>query len=105
MPTILVDSLWPRGLSKEKARVDLWVRDVAPSRELRRWFDHRPERWDEFKRRYAKELETNPERLGELEKAVRGHRMTFLFASREERVNNARALKLYLEARLQGESR
>jgi uncharacterized protein YeaO (DUF488 family) len=96
---ILVERLWPRGLSKEKAQIDLWLKDAAPSTELRRWFNHQPPKWTEFKRRYFIELdrrETSLEPI--LERAPTGH-VTFVFASRESQFNNAVALKEYIDRR------
>ncbi len=94
---ILVERLWPRGLSKENASVDYWAKDTAPSHELRKWFEHDPEKWAEFKHRYFSELDANEDRVAELREHMRGGSTTFVFASREERVNNAVALKEYLE--------
>lgn len=96
---ILIDRLWPRGLSKARAGVDLWARDVAPSAELRRWYRHEADKWPEFKRRYHAELDANADGVAALMSQVEGHDATLLFASREERLNNAFALKEYLEAR------
>jgi len=97
---ILVDRLWPRGVSKERADVAYWARDVAPSNELRKWYGHDHERWDEFKERYAAELGANAEAVDELVGAMGKSRIvTFVFSSKEEDLNNARALKEYLEAR------
>ncbi len=96
---ILVDRLWPRGLSKEKAAVDYWARDVAPSSELRRWYGHAPEKWPEFKRRYFAELDTNGEGVAQLRNALGRGGATLLFGSAELRLNNAAALKEYLESR------
>lgn len=93
---ILVDRLWPRGLSKQDARIDLWPKEVAPSSELRRWFNHEPDRWTEFKRRYFKELGGRQEFLEPILERVRADEVTFLFASRESRFNNAVALKEYV---------
>ena len=97
---ILVERLWPRGLSKQDAKIDLWAKDAAPSPELRRWFDHDPKKWTEFKRRYFKELETRHAALEPILKRVRTGRVTFVFASREARFNNAVALKEYVERAL-----
>lgn len=97
---ILVDGLWPRGLAKEKAGVDLWVKEIAPSKELRQWFAHDPGRWDEFKRRYFRELDANKEAVTRLLEAAQGQKATLLFAARDQSRNNAVALKEYLE--LQG---
>jgi uncharacterized protein YeaO (DUF488 family) len=94
---VLVDRLWPRGLTKEKARVDLWLREIAPGDALRQWFNHEPEKWEEFKKRYAKELESRPELLEQLRQYLEKGKVTLLFGSKEERYNNARALQEYLE--------
>ncbi|HJU87391.1 MAG TPA: DUF488 family protein [Gemmatimonadota bacterium] len=94
---VLVERLWPRGLSKEDAKIDLWAKEAAPSAELRRWFDHRPDRWPEFKRRYFRELDSRDDALQPLHEHVRAGHVTFVFASRETRFNNAVALKEYLE--------
>lgn len=69
---VLVDRLWPRGISKEKAKLDLWLKEIAPSAGLRKWFGHEPEKWDEFKKRYFSELEANPETVLLLKNAVGG---------------------------------
>ena len=94
---ILVERLWPRGLSKGNAKIDLWAKDAAPSPELRRWFNHEPDKWREFKRRYFGELQARAEALEPIRARVRAGRVTFVFASREMRFNNAVALKDYLE--------
>lgn len=96
---ILVERLWPRGLSKDAAKVDLWTKDVAPSPELRKWFDHEPGRWEEFKRRYFEELRGHDEAIEPIDDRLRRGPVTFVFASRESRYNNAVALKEYLDAR------
>jgi uncharacterized protein YeaO (DUF488 family) len=96
---VLVDVLWPRGLSKAAAAVDLWLKDIAPSRPLRQWFKGDPSRWAEFKRRYAEELETlgaHSPAVAALAGAVRRGRVTLLFGSRDERHNTAVALQSYL---------
>lgn len=95
---ILVERLWPRGLSKQDAKVDLWAKDAAPSTELRRWFDHDPDKWAEFKRRYFEELCERREALEPILERIREDTVTFVFASRETRFNNAVALKEYLES-------
>ena len=87
---VLVDRLWPRGLKKEQAQIDLWLREAAPSNELRRWFGHDPMRWNEFRRRYAAELERNLQALAPL-LDIRGT-VTLLFAARDLEHNNAVAL-------------
>ncbi|MGN2390078.1 DUF488 domain-containing protein [Pelomicrobium sp. G1] len=95
---VLVDRLWPRGLSKDAARVDLWLKDIAPSDALRKWYGHDPARWDEFRRRYFSELEARRERLEELKERARRGRVTLLFGARDEERNNAVALRQYLES-------
>lgn len=97
---ILVDRLWPRGLSKEKAEIDLWAREVAPSNELRKWYDHEPGKWDEFRRRYFAELAEVEEELEPVLERVRQGPVTFVYSSRETELNNAVALKEYVEERL-----
>jgi len=96
---VLVDRLWPRGLSRESAKVDLWLRDAAPSDELRRWFGHDPSKWDEFKRRYFEELRGNRAVDKPLEVLRSGKTVTLLYAARSP-YNNAVALKEYLESLL-----
>jgi uncharacterized protein YeaO (DUF488 family) len=99
---VLVDRLWPRGLTKEAARVDLWARELAPSHGLRRWFGHDPSRWEEFRRRYREELQRPEvqEALAELVKRARGGNVTLLFGARDERHNNAVVLAEVLRERL-----
>jgi len=94
---ILVERLWPRGVSKQDARIDLWPKEAAPSTELRRWFAHDPEKWKAFKRRYFAELKKRPEALAPIRERVEAGPVTFVFASRELRFNNAVALKEYVE--------
>lgn len=94
---ILVERLWPRGLSKKNAQIDLWAKEAAPSSELRRWFSHEPEKWAEFKRRYFDELCDREDSLAAIREHVRAGAVTFVFASRETRFNNAVALEEYLE--------
>ena len=93
---ILIERLWPRGLSKELAVVDFWAMDTAPSHDLRAWFDHDPEKWKAFKTWYFAELDANEDDVAELREHLRGDAATFVFASREERFNNAVALREYL---------
>ena len=88
---ILVDRLWPRGISKEKAAFDEWMKEVAPTSELRKWFDHRPERWDEFKERYRAELQGNPA-VETLRARVAAGRVTLLYGSRNREFNHAAVL-------------
>ena len=95
---VLVERLWPRGRSKERVRVDRWIKEAGASTELRRWFGHDPARWEEFRRRYADEVRARPDVLEELRDVLREHRtVTFLFAARDEEHNNAVALKELLE--------
>lgn len=101
---VLVDRLWPRGLARDAARVDHWLRNVAPSDELRRWYGHAPERWPEFKARYHEELRTaHHEELHLLRMLAAGAgRVTLLFAARDVARNNAVALKTFLEQEQDG---
>jgi uncharacterized protein YeaO (DUF488 family) len=96
---ILVDRLWPRGLSKERAQVDLWLREIAPTHELRKWYSHDPAKWQEFKARYAKEMKDKEDLIGEILRKAKGGTITFLYGSTEQRLNNAVALKEYVEAK------
>lgn len=95
---VLVDRVWPRGVKKEDARIDLWLKDVAPSTELRKWFGHDPEKWDEFQARYRAELEGN-EALAELRKLSRKGRLTLVYGARDEKHNNAQALRRLIARR------
>ena len=95
---ILVDRLWPRGLSREKAEIDDWLREIAPSNGLRRWYVHDPDKWPEFKARYFAELDANPDAVAQLRRHLGEGAITFLFSSKEPRLNNAFALKEYLES-------
>lgn len=103
---VLVDRLWPRGLSKEAARVDLWARELAPSDRLRRWFGHDPLKWEEFRRRYREELSRSPARelVQQLAERARRGTVTLLFGARDERHNNAVVLAEVLQERLAGTS-
>ncbi len=93
----LVDRLWPRGVKREALRLTGWIKEVAPSNELRNWYGHDPERWPEFQRRYFAELDRMPETWKPLLEAGRTGTVTLLFGSRELNLNNATALKIYLE--------
>jgi uncharacterized protein YeaO (DUF488 family) len=94
---VLVDRLWPRGMSKEKAAYDEWLKDVAPSNELRKWFSHKPERFNEFRRRYALELKVNPT-FEKLKDIIRSHKIvTLLYAAHDEEHNEARLLQEFLD--------
>jgi len=94
---ILVDRLWPRGLSKEAAKIDYWARMISPSNELRKWYGHDPAKWVEFRQRYAAELEGQAGEVALLLTKIEKGPVTFLFGSTEKRLNNAHALKIYLE--------
>jgi len=93
---ILVDRIWPRGLSKHQAAVDLWMKDIAPSHALRKWFGHRPERWHEFRQRYHRELDSKPEQVRELIRYVTERPVTLLYSSKATEANQALALLEYL---------
>ena len=95
---VLVDRLWPRGISKERAHLDQWWREVTPSAELRRWFGHRTERWDDFKARYIKELDQKDDAVFEAVTAHEGT-VTLLYAAKDPEHNHANVLKRYLERR------
>lgn len=97
---ILVDRLWPRGLRKTDAAIDLWIKDIAPSTGLRKWFGHDPDRWPEFRRRYVEEIERHPEQLDELRTRARTGRITLVFAAHDEAHNNAVVLRDVLLGRV-----
>ena len=90
---VLVDRLWPRGLRKADAGIAHWMKDIAPSSELRRWFGHDPERWQEFRRRYASELQQHAAELDELRELARRRTVTLLFGARDEQHNDAVVLR------------
>ena len=94
---VLVDRVWPRGITKEEILIDDWVKDVAPSTALRKWFNHEPPKWNEFKRRYFRELEERPDTLKRLLAKARAGTMTLVFGAKDAAHNNAMALKEYLE--------
>lgn len=94
---VLVDRLWPRGVSKEKAKLDLWLKDVGPSDELRKWFGHDPAKYDEFKKRYEQELSSNPA-FAELQQIVHEHPdVTLLYSAHDEAHNQATVLQAVLK--------
>lgn len=94
---VLVDRVWPRGISKQALAADAWVKEVAPSEGLRKWFGHDPARWDGFRKRYFQELDDNPDGLEALYRELRGVKhATLLYAARDEEHNNAVALLEYL---------
>jgi uncharacterized protein YeaO (DUF488 family) len=90
---ILVDRLWPRGVKKADAKIDRWLRDIAPTAALRRWFGHRPERWPEFRRRYLAELRRQPELVEEILDVARDAPVTLVYAARDEAHNDAVVLR------------
>lgn len=93
---VLVDRLWPRGVSKERAKIDLWLKDLAPSDELRQWFGHDLKKCEAFKKKYFKELKSKKALLDQITGQVKGKTLTLLYAAKEETCNNAVALKEYL---------
>ncbi|HSR68680.1 MAG TPA: DUF488 family protein [Acidobacteriota bacterium] len=95
---ILVDRLWPRGISKQAARIDYWAKEIAPSNQLRRWYQHDPDKWEAFRHRYFEELDDNPHGVAELRSRMEdADTVTFLYSSKEESLNNAAALREYFE--------
>jgi len=97
---ILVDRLWPRGVSKAKAAIDEWIKDVAPSTSLRKWFAHDPKRWPEFQRRYKRELRDHSELLSHIASLADRGRVTLVFGARDERHNDAVVLAAVIRARM-----
>ena len=93
---ILVDRLWPRGVTKEKAGIDLWLKGVAPSTELRKWFGHDPSKWKEFRKRYRQELKNNKEQVSILYEALKNGAVTLVYAARDQQHNEALVLKEWL---------
>jgi uncharacterized protein YeaO (DUF488 family) len=94
---ILVDRLWPRGIKKEDAAIDEWLKDIAPSTELRKWYSHDPSKWGEFKKRYKIELEDKIEIIDRLRQESRKRTITLLFSTKATELNNAAALKEFIE--------
>ncbi|GLI35722.1 DUF488 domain-containing protein [Desulforhabdus amnigena] len=97
---VLIDRIWPRGVGREAARLDVWLKEIAPSDELRKWFGHDPNKWKEFKNRYFQELDERPEVVEELMKAAIKHSVTLVFAAKDREFNNAVALEEYLKERM-----
>ena len=93
---VLVDRLWPRGLKKENAGLDYWAKDLAPTTELRKWFGHDCSKFSEFRKRYLKQLEANPQPVRDILEAAKGRKLTLLFAARDRHCNHAVILKQYL---------
>jgi len=94
---ILVDRLWPRGISKEKAKIDLWLKEIAPSTELRKWFGHDPEKWQEFKKRYKAELNKNRLPVDELKTILNSGPATLIYSARDKEHNDAVVLCEYFQ--------
>lgn len=95
---ILIDRLWPRGISKEEAKIDLWLKDIAPSNTLRTWFAHDPAKWNGFQEKYKKELEENTALTNQIKDLQKDHKViTLLYGAKDTEHNNAVALKKYLE--------
>jgi uncharacterized protein YeaO (DUF488 family) len=99
-PRILVERLWPRGLTKDKAAIDHWAKDIAPSPELRKWYGHEPDRWAAFQQRYRKELNGNINEVDALETLCASERVTFVFAAKDEARNSAMVLREFLFQRV-----
>ena len=102
---ILVDRLWPRGLSKQNAKIDLWLKEIAPSTELRQWFDHDPAKWNEFRQRYHQELDNHPEAVKQLVDLEKQQHVTLIYGAKNEEFNQAVALKEYLEKKHKTQAR
>ena len=94
---VLVDRLWPRGVKKEKAEIDTWLKEIGPSNELRKWFNHDPEKWNEFKKRYSKELKGSEAVKTLLGHAEKNKKLTLLYSAKDEEHNQAVALQKYME--------
>ncbi|HJU08442.1 MAG TPA: DUF488 family protein [Rhodanobacteraceae bacterium] len=98
---VLVDRLWPRGISKERLKLDEWLKQIAPSTALRKWFNHDPEKWNGFRERYAKELDANPEAVKALQDLLREHgTVTLIFDARDTQHNDAVVLQQYMRRRM-----
>lgn len=96
----LVERLWPRGVRKEKLQIEAWLKDVAPSRQLRQWFQHDPAKWNEFRQRYVRELAKNPEAWQPLLARTRRGRVTLVYSAHDTEHNNAVALKDFLDQKI-----
>jgi uncharacterized protein YeaO (DUF488 family) len=103
-PRILVERLWPRGVKKAKAAIDFWIKEVAPSADLRKWFAHDPKKWEQFVRRYWKELQRNPAAIGELQQACGRGAATLVYAARDQEHNGAIVLWRFLKDRSRAKS-
>lgn len=96
---ILIDRLWPQGLSKEKAHIDLWLKEIAPSTELRKWFGHDPEKWNFFKNKYTAELKNNAEAVSAIEEKIKKRKVCLVYAARDEIHNDAIVLREFLSGK------
>ena len=96
---ILIDRMWPRGLTKEKVQAKLWLRDIAPSTELRKWFGHDPEKWKDFRKMYFKELDGKKELVGPIAEKAKKKIVTLIYGAKDEKHNNAEAIKEYIETK------
>lgn len=94
---VLVDRLWPRGVSRQDAKIDLWLKDIAPSTELRKWFNHDRMKWDEFRERYSRELDSQPDTVKQLADLVHERTVTLIYSAKDTTYNQAVALKEYLD--------
>jgi uncharacterized protein YeaO (DUF488 family) len=101
----LVERLWPRGVSKAKARIEAWLKDAGPSTELRKWFSHDPEKWDDFRKRYRRELDAHPQAWQPIVSAARRGPVTLVYSSHDTEHNNAVALQEYLQTRVRRPAR
>ena len=101
---VLVDRLWPRGVSKEEAAIDLWLKAIAPSTALRQWFGHDPALWEEFQRRYRAELDANSEVVGQLRDVIRAGKTTLIYGAKDEAHNDAVVLATYLAEPISADS-
>ncbi len=96
---ILVDGVWPRGIKKEDLEHDEWYTDIAPSTDLRKWFDHDPDKWEEFKNKYKKELKNNEELIDKIKEDADGHNVTLLYAAKDTEHNQAVVIKEYIDGK------
>ncbi|HKE86020.1 MAG TPA: DUF488 domain-containing protein [Vicinamibacterales bacterium] len=101
----LVERLWPRGVSKAKLRIEAWLKDVSPTTELRKWFSHDPEKWDDFRKRYRRELDAHPQAWKPIVSAARRGRVTLVYSSHDTEHNNAVALQEYLKTKVRQPAR
>ncbi|MGN6339606.1 MAG: DUF488 domain-containing protein [Ginsengibacter sp.] len=95
---ILVDRLWPRGFTKEKAALDLWLKEIAPSNELRKWFGHDPDKWKDFQKKYRQELKQNKEAVDILKDYIQKGKVTLLYAAKDEEHNEAQVIKDFISS-------